>query len=129
MQIARGAHARCATFEGLHSATIEGSSSATFEGRALHQTEYGRAFAGAGRVILAPVGRPDIPEAERLDVAKIVAALQANGTRAEAAPSVEAIVASIAAEARPGDTVLLLSNGAFGGIYDKLRAALERRAA
>ncbi len=95
--------------------------------RALHQTEYGRAFKGAGRVILAPVGRPDIPEAERLDVTKIVADLQANGTHAETAPSVDAIVATLAEGAAPGDTVLLLSNGAFGGIYDKIREALQRR--
>ncbi len=96
--------------------------------RALHQTEYETAFAGAGRVILAPVGRPDIAESERLDVGKIARALRAAGAEAEAAPSVEAIVESIATGARPGDTVLLLSNGAFGGIYDKLRAALSRRA-
>ena len=95
--------------------------------RALHQVEYETAFEGAGRVLLAPVGRPDIPESERLDVAKIVAALNASGSRASAAPSVDAIVATITAEARPGDTVLLLSNGAFGGIYEKLRASLAAR--
>jgi UDP-N-acetylmuramate: L-alanyl-gamma-D-glutamyl-meso-diaminopimelate ligase len=51
--------------------------------------------------------------------------LDAAGTRAEAAPSVDAILATITRDARPGDTVALLSNGAFGGIHDKLRAALE----
>jgi UDP-N-acetylmuramate: L-alanyl-gamma-D-glutamyl-meso-diaminopimelate ligase len=95
--------------------------------RALHQTEYERAFLGADRVILAPVGRPDIPESERLDTAKIAGALRAAGKHADAAPSVDAIVSSIADGARPGDTVLLLSNGAFGGIYDKLRTALAAR--
>jgi UDP-N-acetylmuramate: L-alanyl-gamma-D-glutamyl-meso-diaminopimelate ligase len=95
--------------------------------RALHQAEYERAFDGANRVILAPVGRPDIPESERLDVGKIAAALRAKGIEAEAATSVDGIVARIAAEARRGDTVLLLSNGAFGGIYEKLRAALSER--
>jgi len=53
---------------------------------------------------------------------EIVAALLVG---ARAAPSVEAIVEAIAAEAQPGDTVALLSNGAFGGIYDKLREALS----
>ena len=80
-------------------------------------------------MILAPVGRPDIAESERLDVGKITSALRAAGTHAENAASVEAIVTSIATEARPGDTVLLLSNGAFGGIYDKIRDALTQRAA
>lgn len=95
--------------------------------RALHQAEYERAFGLADRVILAPLGRPDIPEAERLDTAKIATALRAAGKAAEAAASVDAIVARVAEEARAGDTVLLLSNGAFGGIYEKLRAALGAR--
>ncbi len=97
--------------------------------RALHQTDYERAFLGAGRVILAPVGRPDIAESERLDVGKIAAALRAAGTPAEAATSVDSIVESIVSGAKPGDTVLLLSNGAFGGIYEKLKIALLQRSA
>jgi UDP-N-acetylmuramate: L-alanyl-gamma-D-glutamyl-meso-diaminopimelate ligase len=86
---------------------------------------YARAFGAADRVVFAPLGRPDIPEAERLDLDRLVRELGHAGVRAEAAPSVEAIVASIAADARPGDTVALLSNGAFGGIYDKLQEALR----
>ena len=39
--------------------------------------------------------------------------------------SVEDIVASVASAARPGDQVLVMSNGAFGGIHVKLLAALE----
>jgi UDP-N-acetylmuramate: L-alanyl-gamma-D-glutamyl-meso-diaminopimelate ligase len=97
--------------------------------RSLHQTEYESAFLGADRVILAPVGRPEIPDGERLDTGKIAGVIRAAGKIADAAPSVEAIVASIAADARPGDTVLLLSNGAFGGIYEKLRVALAERGA
>ncbi|MEZ4296456.1 MAG: Mur ligase family protein [Polyangiaceae bacterium] len=92
--------------------------------RAIHQADYERAFLGADRVILAPVGRPEIPDSEKLDTPKIARAITAAGKQAEAAVSVDAIVASIARESKPGDTVLLLSNGAFGGIYDKLRAAL-----
>jgi UDP-N-acetylmuramate: L-alanyl-gamma-D-glutamyl-meso-diaminopimelate ligase len=51
--------------------------------------------------------------------------LREAGQAAEAAESVDAIVATIAKDAKPGDTVALLSNGAFGGIYDKLREALS----
>jgi UDP-N-acetylmuramate: L-alanyl-gamma-D-glutamyl-meso-diaminopimelate ligase len=75
-------------------------------------------------VIFAPLGRPDIAAEERLDLDQLVRDLRVAGAQAEAAPSIDAIVATIAAEARPGDTVALLSNGAFGGIYDKLRGAL-----
>jgi UDP-N-acetylmuramate: L-alanyl-gamma-D-glutamyl-meso-diaminopimelate ligase len=94
--------------------------------RALHQSDYERAFSAADRVVFPPIGRAEIPAAERLDLARLVEALKAKGTDAVALESVDAIVDLIAREAAPGDTVALLSNGAFGGIYDKLREALDR---
>jgi UDP-N-acetylmuramate: L-alanyl-gamma-D-glutamyl-meso-diaminopimelate ligase len=92
--------------------------------RALHQDAYAAAFDAADRVLLAPLGRTNVPEAERLDLARLAGAL---GAKAAAMPSVDAIVARIAAEARPGDTVALFSNGAFGGAHGKLLAALAAR--
>jgi len=118
------------TLQALRSRHAGGRLWAVFEARsatacrALHQADYARAFGAADRVVLAPLGRSEIPEGERLDLARLVDDLHAAGKEAEAAESVEAIVQRIAADARPGDTVALLSNGAFGGIYDKLRAAL-----
>ena len=38
----------------------------------------------------------------------------------------EALVAAIVAQARPGDHVLVMSNGGFGGIHAKLLARLQR---
>ena len=93
--------------------------------RAIHQEQYARSFGAADRVVFAPLGRSDIPEAERLDLPRLVREIEAHGSRAQAAESVEAIIATIAREARPGDTVALLSNGAFGGIYEKLKGALS----
>ncbi|WP_188009037.1 UDP-N-acetylmuramate:L-alanyl-gamma-D-glutamyl-meso-diaminopimelate ligase [Grimontia hollisae] len=40
---------------------------------------------------------------------------------------IDALVAGIAGEANPGDVVLVMSNGGFGGIHDKLKAALEQQ--
>ena len=51
-------------------------------------------------------------------------ALAPMGELAAVADSVEALVARVAAAARPGDHVLCMSNGGFGGIHDKLLAAL-----
>jgi UDP-N-acetylmuramate: L-alanyl-gamma-D-glutamyl-meso-diaminopimelate ligase len=48
------------------------------------------------------------------------------GDRARCEASVDALVAAVAAEARPGDRVLVMSNGAFGGIHGKLLAALKK---
>jgi UDP-N-acetylmuramate: L-alanyl-gamma-D-glutamyl-meso-diaminopimelate ligase len=94
--------------------------------RALHQTAYGEAFRAADHVIIAPLGRANIPEAERLDVPRLVEGLALAGTRAEAPPDVDVIVATLALAAREGDTIAVLSNGAFGGIHEKLLHALGR---
>jgi UDP-N-acetylmuramate: L-alanyl-gamma-D-glutamyl-meso-diaminopimelate ligase len=40
---------------------------------------------------------------------------------------VDALVAALAAESRPGDHVLVMSNGGFGGLHEKLLAALRAR--
>lgn len=53
------------------------------------------------------------------------AAVRALGARAGFVTTVEALVESLAAEARPGDHVLVMSNGGFGGLHDKLLAALR----
>jgi len=55
------------------------------------------------------------------DVAQALAPL---GARAAVHDDLDALVAAIAAEARPGDHVLVMSNGGFGGIHAKLLARL-----
>ncbi len=51
-------------------------------------------------------------------------ALAPMGAQAVVADKVDALVASIVKAAKPGDHVLCMSNGGFGGIHDKLLAAL-----
>jgi UDP-N-acetylmuramate: L-alanyl-gamma-D-glutamyl-meso-diaminopimelate ligase len=92
--------------------------------RAIHQQAYAQAFDVADHVLLAPLGRTNVPEAERLDLARLSRDL---GEKATAAADVDAIIARLSAEARPGDTVALFSNGAFGGIHARLLAALQSR--
>ncbi len=91
--------------------------------RALHQQAYARAFDAADHVLLAPLGRSGLPAAEALDLERLARDL---GDKARAMPSVEAIVERLAAGAVHGDTIALLSNGAFGGIHQKLLDALGR---
>ncbi len=95
--------------------------------RALHQDAYLTAFDAADRVVLSPLGRTNIPEDERLDVAALKEGLAAQGVEATNAESIDAIVALLVAETKPGDTVALLSNGAFGGIHERLLEALSKR--
>jgi UDP-N-acetylmuramate: L-alanyl-gamma-D-glutamyl-meso-diaminopimelate ligase len=94
--------------------------------RALHQAAYASAFGAASRVLVAPLGRATVPAAERLDVEQLARDL---GSKAEAAASTEAIVARLVDGARPGDTVALLSNGAFEGLPSRLLVALLARRA
>ena len=54
-------------------------------------------------------------------------ALAPMGAQAVVADSVDALVAAIVRAAKPGDQVLVMSNGAFGGIHDKLLSALQHR--
>ena len=57
------------------------------------------------------------------------AALAPLGRRATIESDLERLVGAIVAEARPGDQVLVMSNGGFGGIHERLLAALSTRAA
>ncbi len=54
------------------------------------------------------------------------AALAPMGARAETFDDLGAMVTAIAALARPGDHILVMSNGGFGGVHEKLLLALER---
>jgi UDP-N-acetylmuramate: L-alanyl-gamma-D-glutamyl-meso-diaminopimelate ligase len=55
------------------------------------------------------------------------AAVHSLGTRVSFAESVEALVRGLADEAQAGDQVLVMSNGGFGGLHEKLLAELRRR--
>jgi UDP-N-acetylmuramate: L-alanyl-gamma-D-glutamyl-meso-diaminopimelate ligase len=89
------------------------------------QDDFARAFAAADRVYVAAAHLPGkVPEAQRLCEADLVSAIGRQGGDAVFLPTVEAIVASLAAELQPGDRVAILSNGGFGGIHEKLLRAL-----
>lgn len=100
--------------------------------RALVRKGLTEALAGADRVLLAPVDRPERFSPEmRLDVGAVVAELIARGVQAEGPLTPDEIAQRVAAEAREGDQVVLMSNGAFGGLAARLEALLaqpERRA-
>jgi UDP-N-acetylmuramate: L-alanyl-gamma-D-glutamyl-meso-diaminopimelate ligase len=57
------------------------------------------------------------------------AALHGLGERASSFEQLDSLVAAVAAEARAGDRVLVMSNGGFGGVHGKLLAALDAQPA
>ena len=90
------------------------------------QNDLAKSLATADEVVVANVFKSEaIPEAERLDLAAVAAQIQKHGRRARIVPTVDGIVQLIAAELRSGDVVAILSNGGFGGIYDKLPERLK----
>jgi len=95
--------------------------------RRVFQAAFADAFAAADRVIIAPVFRSTLPDDERLSEPRLVADLAARGVTAHQAPSIDAIVATVVAEAQPGDEIVVMSNGGFGGLHGKLVAALAAR--
>ncbi|MBE2181722.1 MAG: UDP-N-acetylmuramate:L-alanyl-gamma-D-glutamyl-meso-diaminopimelate ligase [Chthoniobacterales bacterium] len=96
--------------------------------RAVFQDVLPQAFAGAHGVVLAKVARMEqLPENERLNPERVVADLRRAGKEAFYEPDVPAIVGRIAGLARPGDVVVVFSNGGFDNIHTKLLEALGAR--
>ena len=58
----------------------------------------------------------------------VAGALAPMGTRATVATDLDALVDAIARDARAGDHIVIMSNGGFGGIHDKLLARLAGKA-
>jgi UDP-N-acetylmuramate: L-alanyl-gamma-D-glutamyl-meso-diaminopimelate ligase len=54
-------------------------------------------------------------------------ALAPMGPKAQVADSIDGVIAQVLAAARPGDHVLCMSNGSFGGIHGRLLEALAAR--
>jgi len=94
--------------------------------RNVFQVELAKSLAAADEIVIANVFKSEsIPAAERLDVTAVAAQLAGAGHRARVLADVEGIVQLCSPEMRSGDVVAILSNGGFGGIYEKLPQRLK----
>jgi UDP-N-acetylmuramate: L-alanyl-gamma-D-glutamyl-meso-diaminopimelate ligase len=98
--------------------------------RKVFQRDYVRALAGADRVVISIV--PDTPiysitgeVTERLDARTLAEDLRAQRVEAAAIDGIDAIVAHVAGDAQSGDVVCIMSNGDFGGVWEKLLRRLR----
>lgn len=93
--------------------------------RSVFQDEYADAL-GVGHVVLLPppFNLGAIQEDQRFSSDRLMSALKARGVDAMLCESVDGIVGEIKKKANPGDVVLIMSNGGFGGIYEKLLKTL-----
>ena len=95
--------------------------------RRVLQNDLARSLAGADQIIVANVFRSEaVPENERLELPALAAEIQQNGRPARLLADADTIVETIAPELRSGDVIAILSNGGFGGIYEKLPARLKQ---
>lgn len=88
--------------------------------RLIFQEAYAQSFAAADRVLLAPTGR-FLGAEQSLDVKKLARDI---GSKATACDSYEQIIALVKAEVSQNTVLLCMSNGAFGGIHQKLLEVL-----
>ncbi len=94
-------------------------------GRSFFFAPYVEAFHAADRVHFAPTfhaGR--LSADDRLDLPTLAAAITAAGTPATAHASIDEVTAAALAEARPGDVLVTMSSGSFGGAAQRLAQAV-----
>ena len=90
------------------------------------QDALSRSLALADHIVIAAIFKSEaIPEAERLDLQRVIDEIQKRGKQARIFADADAIVNAIAPELRERDVVAILSNGGFGGIYEKLPQRLR----
>ena len=95
--------------------------------RNIFEKEFAAALALADRIVVAGVYQPEkVPESQRLSVTNLVRELnhRTADDRARTIESAVDIAAYIAQDARPGDVVLVMSNGGFDAVQEKILQAL-----
>jgi UDP-N-acetylmuramate: L-alanyl-gamma-D-glutamyl-meso-diaminopimelate ligase len=96
--------------------------------RNIFQRELVEALSIADQVVMASIFKPEaVPLNERLHPEHVIEDLGRLGKPARLLADADAIVAAIAPELKSGDVVGILSNGGFGGIYEKLPKRLQSR--
>jgi UDP-N-acetylmuramate: L-alanyl-gamma-D-glutamyl-meso-diaminopimelate ligase len=93
--------------------------------RATFQTALPEALKFADGVILARVARLDqLPPEDRLDPERVVRMIQSFGIPAFYEPCVDDILRRVKPLAKPGDVIVVFSNGGFEGIHERLLTEL-----
>jgi UDP-N-acetylmuramate: L-alanyl-gamma-D-glutamyl-meso-diaminopimelate ligase len=92
------------------------------------EADYEQALGLADEIVLAGLFHPERYDAETaMQPDRLVTAWRAAGRKAAYIPDVDEIVARVTADAAPGDVLMIMSNGGFGGIHGKMLDALNAR--
>jgi UDP-N-acetylmuramate: L-alanyl-gamma-D-glutamyl-meso-diaminopimelate ligase len=94
---------------------------------AVFQEDYAHAFTTADYVVIASVfdSQKAIEKGRVLDTDQLIKAIAAQGKPTFSIEGADEIVRRLAPELRAGDVVAIMSNGGFGGIHEKMLAALR----
>jgi UDP-N-acetylmuramate: L-alanyl-gamma-D-glutamyl-meso-diaminopimelate ligase len=93
--------------------------------RRVFQEALPEALALGDLVLLGSVHRAgQLADDQRLDPENIAASVRTLGKTARVLPSADAIADVLVAEAKPGDVLLVMSNGSFDGLHEKLMKKL-----
>ncbi len=96
--------------------------------RKVFERAYAKSFDEAARVFMSsPPLRHNDDAMNLLDAARLVEMIERRGTPASAFPSAESLLPALLNELRPGDVALIMSNGSFDGLHDKLMTSLMLR--
>ncbi len=98
--------------------------------RKIFENELPPSLAAADAVLFGPVHRAHLlTDADRLDPQRIADVLTKGGKWAAAFPSADEIASHLGQRASPGDMVLVMSNGSFDSLCEKLLALLQQKEA
>lgn len=96
--------------------------------RKVFEQAYSKAFQGAAFAFLSsPPFRHNDDLSQFMDIGRVVRHIRQLGTRAEAYSSTDRILEALVTKAEPGDLVLIMSNGGFGGLQGRLLTELRNR--
>src|SRR5947208_5718381 len=95
--------------------------------RRIFEQAFVESFDPADTIVIARVyGASHLAPAETLSPDRVAEGIQARGKRAFTFASTDEIVSFVASEARPGEHVVIMSNGGFDNIHAKLLERLPR---
>ncbi len=93
--------------------------------RKVFEAPYAEAFGGAALAFLsAPPVRHNDDADDLMDASVVARGIESHGTPAHVFESADALLPALVDAVRPGDVVLVMSNGSFGGLHGRLLDAL-----
>ena len=121
------------TLEGVRQAYPDARLWAVFEPRsatsrrAVFQHEYAEALRCADHVLVADVyhHKEQLPPAERFSPTTLIEVLRQHGVDAWFYSTTEEIITHLCRDTQPSDVILIMSNGGFDNIHQRLLTALE----